>query len=103
LNDKLTLNTGVHANYFALSKSWSIEPRLGLNWRVAADQTISLGLVYITDWSPWFYYFAKSSDQTSLEPNKLFRQRNLLRLLLAMKRTQAEHSGLRQNSLSASL
>src|SRR5690606_14074580 len=43
LTAELTLNTGVHANYFIMSKSWSIEPRIGLNWQTAADQTISFG------------------------------------------------------------
>lgn len=71
LNDKLTLNTGIHANYFALSKSWSIEPRLGLNWRVAADQTISFGTGLYNRLEPLAYYFAKSGNQTSSEPNKL--------------------------------
>ena len=70
LNEKLTLNTGVHTNYFALSKSWSIEPRFGLNWHVATDQTISFGTGLYNRLEPLAYYFAKSSDQTSLEPNK---------------------------------
>jgi len=70
LNEKLTLNTGVHTNYFALSKSWSIEPRFGLNWHVATDQTISFGAGLYNRLEPLAYYFAKSSDQTSLEPNK---------------------------------
>ncbi len=71
LNDKLTLNTGVHANYFALSKTWAFEPRLGLNWRVAADQTISFGTGLYNRLEPLAYYFAKSGNQTSAEPNKL--------------------------------
>ncbi len=71
LNDKLTLNTGVHANYFALSKTWVFEPRLGLNWRVAADQTISFGTGLYNRLEPLAYYFAKSGNQTSAEPNKL--------------------------------
>ncbi|WP_313269014.1 TonB-dependent receptor [Sphingobacterium sp.] len=71
LNDKLTLNTGVHANYFVLSKTWSLEPRLGLNWRVAADQTISFGTGLYNRLEPLAYYFAKSGNQTSAEPNKL--------------------------------
>ncbi len=71
LNDKLTLNTGVHTNYFALSKTWSFEPRIGVNWRVAADQTISFGTGLYNRLEPLAYYFAKSGHQTSVEPNKL--------------------------------
>jgi len=68
LNDKLTLNTGVHANYFVLSKSWTVEPRIGLNWQIAADQTISFGTGLYNRLEPLTYYFAKSGDgQTSHE------------------------------------
>ncbi|WP_293946278.1 MULTISPECIES: TonB-dependent receptor [unclassified Sphingobacterium] len=76
LSDRLTLNTGVHANYFALSKSWTAEPRLGLNWKVAADQTISFGTGLYNRLEPLSYYFAKSgtgqntSDNTALSPTK---------------------------------
>ncbi|RKO70304.1 TonB-dependent receptor [Sphingobacterium puteale] len=77
LSDRLTLNTGVHANYFALSKSWTAEPRLGLNWKVAADQTISFGTGLYNRLEPLSYYFAKSggtgqntTDNTALSPTK---------------------------------
>ncbi|CAM3795002.1 TonB-dependent receptor [Sphingobacterium prati] len=76
LSDRLTLNTGLHANYFALSKSWTAEPRLGLNWKVAADQTISFGTGLYNRLEPLSYYFAKSgtgqntTDNTALSPTK---------------------------------
>lgn len=76
LSDRLTLNTGLHANYFALSKSWTAEPRLGLNWKVAADQTISFGTGLYNRLEPLSYYFAKSgtgqntTDDTALSPTK---------------------------------
>ncbi|WP_241254913.1 TonB-dependent receptor [Sphingobacterium sp. DR205] len=76
LSDRLTLNTGVHANYFALSKSWTAEPRLGLNWKVAADQTISFGTGLYNRLEPLSYYFAKNgtgqntTDNTALSPTK---------------------------------
>lgn len=76
LSDRLTLNTGVHANYFALSKSWTAEPRLGLNWKVAPDQTISFGTGLYNRLEPLSYYFAKSgtgqnaTDNKALSPTK---------------------------------
>ncbi|MDF2475739.1 MAG: TonB-dependent receptor [Sphingobacterium sp.] len=76
LSDRLTLNTGLHANYFALSKSWTAEPRLGLNWKVAADQTISFGTGLYNRLEPLSYYFAKSgtdqntSENAALSPTK---------------------------------
>ncbi|MGJ1435828.1 TonB-dependent receptor [Sphingobacterium multivorum] len=70
LGEKLTLNTGVHANYFDLSKTWSIEPRVGLNWKVKADQTITLGAGLYNRLEPLAFYFAKSGDghQASTDP-----------------------------------
>lgn len=59
LTPTLTLNTGVHTNYFILSKSWSIEPRLGLNWQVSPDQLVSFGTGLYNRLEPLSYYFAK--------------------------------------------
>ncbi len=77
LTDKLTLNSGIHANYFVLSKSWSLEPRLGLNWQVAPNQLVSFGTGLYNRLEPLSYYFAQSGtdiDQTQttepLSPTK---------------------------------
>lgn len=59
LTSTLTLNTGVHTNYFILSKSWSIEPRLGLSWQVSPDQLVSFGTGLYNRLEPLSYYFAK--------------------------------------------
>jgi hypothetical protein len=67
LTDKLTLNTGLHANYFMMSKSWSIEPRVGLNWQTSADQSISFGAGLYNRLEPLSYYFAKSSEENIAE------------------------------------
>ncbi len=75
LGGKLTLNTGVHANYFNLSESWSIEPRLGFNWQMSSDQAISFGAGIYSRLEPLSYYFAKdrtapSQNSGRLEPTK---------------------------------
>lgn len=41
--DDLTLNTGLHAVYFGLNQDYSIEPRAGLKWSFAGNQSLSLG------------------------------------------------------------
>ena len=41
--DKLTLNTGLHAMYFGFNKDYSIEPRAGLKWSFAANQSLNFG------------------------------------------------------------
>ena len=71
----LSLNTGVHANYFNLSDSWSFEPRIGLNLQVNESQKLSLAGGTYSRLEPLSYYFAKNegSDLSSarqLEPTK---------------------------------
>jgi hypothetical protein len=61
LSSRLTLNTGLHANYFNLSKSWTIEPRLGINLKLPADQQLSFGTGLYSRLEPLSYYFAKSA------------------------------------------
>ena len=75
LNSNLSLNTGLHANYFLLSKTWSFEPRLGLNWQLPNDQQISFGAGIYSRLESLSYYFAKDRHSTTqliakLEPTK---------------------------------
>ncbi len=79
LGSRLTLNTGLHTNYFNMSKSWTIEPRVGLNIKLPADQQLSFGAGLYSRLEPLSYYFAKSAvssekvNETSankLEPTK---------------------------------
>lgn len=79
LNSSLTLNTGVHANYFNLSKSWTIEPRLGLNIELPADQQLSFATGLYSRLEPLSYYFARGNESAGqpgtvansrLEPTK---------------------------------
>ncbi len=64
LGSELTLNTGLHANYFKLSESWSIEPRLGLNWQAGAGQTLSFAVGLYSRIEPLSFYFAKNEKNT---------------------------------------
>lgn len=43
LTNRLTLNTGVHGQYFDLTEDWAVEPRVALNWQVAPRSRINLG------------------------------------------------------------
>lgn len=74
LNSQLTLNTGLHANYFNLSNSWTVEPRLGLNWQLSADQVLSFGTGLYSRLEPLSYYFAKSGGVSGpVQPVKALR------------------------------
>ena len=42
-NNKWTLNAGIHAQYLSLNNTFTLEPRLAVNWDFAGNQTLSLG------------------------------------------------------------
>ncbi len=68
----LTLNTGVHANYFNLSKSWSIESRAGLSYKLPANQQLSLAAGTYSRLESLSYYFAGNGtgNSSQLAPTK---------------------------------
>lgn len=43
LSPALTLNLGGHAQYFALSEKYTLEPRVGLRWQFTGNQAVSFG------------------------------------------------------------
>jgi CarboxypepD_reg-like domain/TonB dependent receptor/TonB-dependent Receptor Plug Domain len=43
LTEKLTLNTGLHAQYFSLNKKTVLEPRLSFSWSINSNSNISVG------------------------------------------------------------
>lgn len=65
VTDKLTMNTGVHYNLFALSKSWAVEPRAGLRWQLFPKHTISASYGMHSQSLPMIYYFYHEYDSTS--------------------------------------
>ncbi|MBB5437413.1 hypothetical protein HDC92_001085 [Pedobacter sp. AK017] len=68
LSSRLTLNTGMHVNYFNLSRSWTAEPRLGLNLELPADQQLSFGAGLYSRLEPLSYYFAKGNEPAVGQP-----------------------------------
>lgn len=75
LSHSLTLNTGIHANYFSLSESWSLEPRLGLKLQLNKEQILSFAAGLYSRLEPLSYYFAKGNvppgSTGTLATNKL--------------------------------
>ncbi len=43
LTEKLTLNTGLHAQYSTLNEQFVLEPRAAINWKLAPKHSLSLG------------------------------------------------------------
>ena len=60
LNDKLNFNIGLHYQYFSLSKSSSIEPRAGMEWRINHKQRLSFGYGLHSQTQPKVLYFVRA-------------------------------------------
>ncbi|MDP2384796.1 MAG: TonB-dependent receptor [Bacteroidota bacterium] len=71
-NDKLTLNTGVHAQYLTLNNSVSVEPRAGLKYQVNNKNTVSVGYGMHSQMQPTDVYFYRTlqADGTYSQSNK---------------------------------
>ena len=61
-NEKLTLNAGVHAQYFFLNSSSSLEPRLGLKYELNPKSSLSFGYGLHAQMQPINVYFLQTQN-----------------------------------------
>lgn len=61
-NERLTLNLGLHNQYYTLSQSNSIEPRLGLRYRTTPKAIFTLGAGLHSQLQPVVTYFIQNDD-----------------------------------------
>ena len=71
-SDKIVLNTGIHFEDFLLNGSYSIEPRIGFNYKVGERNQLSFGYGMHSQTLPLIVYFTENYD-TSL---KIYYQTN---------------------------
>lgn len=73
-NAKLTLNLGVHAQYFSLTNEVSsLEPRFGISYTLPNKQSLKFGTGLYSQVQPMFAYYAINQvDNTALSPNLEF-------------------------------
>ena len=71
-SDKLTLNAGLHSQYFFLNKSTALEPRLGIKYDLTPNSTFSFGYGLHAQMQPINVYFlqTQNSDATYSYNNK---------------------------------
>lgn len=60
LNDQFALTTGVHYLQLALNNNFSVEPRAGLKWQLAKNQSINLGYGLHSQALPVYSYFYRT-------------------------------------------
>jgi hypothetical protein len=71
LTSELSVNVGVHAQYFSLNQHYSIEPRVGVTWQFAQNQSLSLAYGNHSQLEMLqIYMVRRQSGTTFTEPNK---------------------------------
>ena len=60
--DKFLINFGLHAQYFALNGSSSVEPRAGFKWTIRENQSLSFGTGLHSQMQPTYVYFSHTID-----------------------------------------
>lgn len=83
-SETLTGTAGIHANYFALTKAGSFEPRLALKWQMAEKQSIHMAVgLHSKPEHPVFYFTETSSpDANRTQPNRYLDYMKSIHLVL---------------------
>lgn len=71
-SEALAMTLGAHSQHFLLNGSHSLEPRLGLRYKLGGRQSLSLGAGLHSQTQPITVYFVKNtdSDQDASYPNR---------------------------------
>lgn len=70
LSEQLTLNVGLHVQYFTLTEKAAIEPRLGARYRFAGNQSLSVGYGLHSRLEMLFVYLGQQqTDEGIVRPN----------------------------------
>jgi len=71
ITERLTINAGIHLQYFTLNEHYSIEPRFGLRYSIAPGQTVSFGYGLHSRLEMLFVYLGQQQTPAGLaRPNE---------------------------------
>jgi len=71
LTPKLVLNAGIHIQWFALNRAFSVEPRVGLKWKPDEFQAWSIAFGRHSRLEPLCYYLAQQQAESGIVyPNR---------------------------------
>ena len=65
IGENLVMNTGLHLQYYNISRSYAVEPRWGLKWNFAPTQTLGLGYGLHSQSIPVTIAFRQAPDADS--------------------------------------
>ena len=72
VNEKLTINGGINTQIFTLNKHYTIEPRVGLKYQIAPEQSISFAYGLHSRLERLNYYFVKNNGGEGVNKNVNF-------------------------------
>ena len=64
LSERVTVNAGLHAMYFALNDRWSLEPRAGVKWQAAPRHSFGVAYGLHSRRENLDYYFVEETTQS---------------------------------------
>ncbi len=70
LNNQLTVNLGLNAQYFLLNKHYTVEPRAGIKWQMKPEHAIGFAYGKHSRHEKLDYYFVTTPDNAGQLPNK---------------------------------
>jgi len=71
LSEKVTINAGIHMQYFTLNDHYTIEPRIGVRWKFKPTQSMSFGYGDHSRLEMLFLYLGQQPGQTGFtQPNR---------------------------------
>lgn len=72
INENLTLVSGLYTQFLTLGSQWAVEPRIGLDYAMKANQRFTLGYGMHSQMAPIEVYFDRTqlADGSYLTPNK---------------------------------
>lgn len=70
INDHLTTSIGLTTQFFTLNNNWTLEPRLGLKWKMTPEQSLGLSYGMFSRRERLDYYFVEREDNGVTESNK---------------------------------
>lgn len=72
INENLTLNAGLHGQFFFLTSSWAAEPRIGLRYNVNRKHSLTMGYGLHSQIQQFQFYYQNvlQPDGSYTQPNK---------------------------------
>lgn len=72
LNEKITLNGGLHTQWLTFNNSWAVEPRAAINYHLTPSQTISFGYGLHNQMQPlpMYFYLSQLPDGSYVRSNE---------------------------------